>query len=123
MRALIVDDSRTMRMILKKQLAELGFAEIFEAGDGVEALDVLAAIAAPDVALVDWNMPNMTGIDLVAAVRKNAAWNAMKVVMVTTASDLARVQAALGQGANEYVVKPFTPRMLSEKLTMIGVAA
>jgi two-component system chemotaxis response regulator CheY len=123
MRALIVDDSRTMRMILKKQLAELGFAEIFEAGDGIEALKVLDGIAAPDVALVDWNMPNMTGIDLVAAVRKNAAWNAMKVVMVTTASDLARVQAALGQGANEYVVKPFTPQMLSEKLTRIGVAA
>ena len=123
MRALIVDDSRTMRMILKKQLAELGFAEIFEAGDGLEALRVLGGISAPDVALVDWNMPNMTGIDLVAAVRKNAAWDAMKVVMVTTASDLVRVQAALGHGANEYVVKPFTPQMLSEKLTMIGVPA
>jgi two-component system chemotaxis response regulator CheY len=123
MRALIVDDSRTMRMILKKQLAELGFVEIFEAGDGVEALRVLDGISAPDVALVDWNMPNMTGIELVAAVRKNAAWNTMKVVMVTTAADLVRVEHALGQGANEFVVKPFTPQMLSEKLTMIGVAA
>ena len=123
MRALIVDDSRTMRMILKKQLAQLGFAEIFEAGDGLEALRVLDGISAPDVALVDWNMPNMTGIDLVTAVRKNSAWNDMKVVMVTTASDLVRVQAALGQGANEYVLKPFTPQMLSDKLTMIGVAA
>ena len=123
MRALIVDDSRTMRMILKKQLSQLGFAEIFEAGDGLEALRVLDGIAAPDVALVDWNMPNMTGLDLVTAVRKNAAWNGMKVVMVTTASDVGRVQAALGQGANEYVLKPFTPQMLSEKLTMIGVAA
>ncbi|MEP6860398.1 MAG: response regulator [Deltaproteobacteria bacterium] len=123
MRALIVDDSRTMRMILKKQLTQLGFAEVFEAGDGIEALGVLDGIAAPDVVLVDWNMPNMTGIDLVTAVRKNAAWNAMKVVMVTTASDLVHVQAALGQGANEYVLKPFTPQMLSEKLTMIGVAA
>ena len=123
MRALIVDDSRTMRMILKKQLAELGFVEIFEAGDGVEALRVLDGISAPDVALVDWNMPNMSGIDFVAAVRNNAAWNAMKVVMVTTASDLARVQRALGEGANEFVVKPFTPQMLSEKLMMVGVAA
>jgi two-component system chemotaxis response regulator CheY len=123
MRALIVDDSRTMRMILKKQLTELGFEEIFEAGDGVQALELLEGISAPDVALVDWNMPNMTGIDLVAAVRKNAAWNVMKVVMVTTASDLVRVQAALGQGANEYVVKPFTPQTLSEKLLTIGVAA
>src|SRR3978361_237210 len=123
MRALIVDDSRTMRMILKKQLAQLGFAEIFEAGDGLEALRVLDGSSAPDVALVDWNMPNMTGIDLVTAVRKNSAWNDMKVVMVTTAADLVRVQAALGQGANEYVLKPFTPQTLAEKLTMIGVAA
>jgi two-component system chemotaxis response regulator CheY len=123
MRALIVDDSRTMRLILKKQLAQLGFAEVFEAGDGLEALRVLDGIAAPDVVLVDWNMPNMTGIDLVTEVRKNPAWDAMKVVMVTTASDLVRVQAALGQGANEYVLKPFTPQTLSEKLTMIGIAA
>lgn len=123
MRALIVDDSRTMRLILKKQLVQLGFTEILEAGDGVEALQVLAGAAAPDVALIDWNMPNMSGIELVGAVRKNTAWDAMKVVMVTTEADLVRVQRALGQGANEYVVKPFTPQTLSAKLTTIGVAA
>ena len=122
MRALIVDDSRTMRMILKKQLKELGFTEMFEAGDGVEALKVLEGIAAPDVALVDWNMPNMTGIELVGAVRKNDSWNDMKIVMVTTEADLDHVQRALGQGANEYVMKPFTPEMLSDKLMMIGCA-
>jgi len=122
MRALIVDDSRTMRMILKKQLKELGFTEMFEAGDGVEALKVLEGIAAPDVALVDWNMPNMTGIELVGAVRKNDTWNEMKIVMVTTEADLEHVQRALGQGANEYVMKPFTPEMLSDKLMMIGCA-
>ena len=123
MRALIVDDSRTMRSILKRQLAELGFAEIFEACDGVEALRVLDAIAVPEVALVDWNMPNMTGIELVTAVRKNDAWNHMKLVMVTTTADLAHVQRALGQGVNEYMVKPFTPQMLSAKLVTIGVEA
>jgi len=122
MRALIVDDSRTMRMILKKQLKELGFTEMFEAGDGVEALKVLEGITAPDVALVDWNMPNMTGIELVGAVRKNDTWNEMKIVMVTTEADLEHVQRALGQGANEYVMKPFTPEMLSDKLMMIGCA-
>ena len=122
MRALIVDDSRTMRLILKKQLKQLGFTEMFEAGDGVEALKVLEGIAAPDVALVDWNMPNMTGIELVGAVRKNDTWNEMKIVMVTTEADLDHVQRALGQGANEYVMKPFTPEMLSDKLMMIGCA-
>ncbi|HEY6038697.1 MAG TPA: response regulator [Kofleriaceae bacterium] len=123
MRALIVDDSRTMRLILKKQLAQLGFTEILEAGDGVEALRVLAQDAVPQVALIDWNMPNMSGIDLVTAVRENTAWDAMKVVMVTTEADLGRVQRALVQGANEYVVKPFTPQMLGAKLMTIGVAA
>ena len=68
-------------------------------------------------------MPNMSGIDLVAAVRENHAWDAMKVVMVTTEADVVRVQRALGQGANEYVVKPFTPQMLGAKLVTIGVAA
>jgi two-component system chemotaxis response regulator CheY len=123
MRALIVDDSRTMRLILKKQLVQLGFTEILEAADGVEALKVLAGAAVPEVALIDWNMPNMSGIDLVAAVRENHAWDAMKVVMVTTEADVVRVQRALGQGANEYVVKPFTPQMLGAKLMTIGVAA
>lgn len=123
MRALIVDDSRTMRLILKKQLGQLGFTEVLEAGDGVEALKILSSGAVPDVALIDWNMPNMSGIDLVTAVRENAAWNAMKVVMVTTEADLVRVQRALVQGANEYVVKPFTPQMLGAKLMTIGVAA
>ena len=123
MRALIVDDSRTMRLILKKQLAQLGFTEILEAGDGVEALKVLAGAAVPEVALIDWNMPNMSGIDLLSALRENKAWDAMKVVMVTTEADVVRVQRALGQGANEYVVKPFTPQTLGAKLVTIGVAA
>jgi len=123
MRALIVDDSRTMRLILKKQLVQLGFTEILEAGDGVEALKVLAGAAVPELALIDWNMPNMSGIDLLSALRENKAWDAMKVVMVTTEADVVRVQRALGQGANEYVVKPFTPQMLGAKLMTIGVAA
>jgi len=123
MRALIVDDSRTMRLILKKQLVQLGFTEILEAGDGVEALKVLAGAAVPEVALIDWNMPNMSGIDLLSALRENKAWDAMKVVMVTTEADVVRVQRALGQGANEYVVKPFTPQTLGAKLVTIGVAA
>lgn len=122
MKALVVDDSRTMRSILGRILKQLGF-EVSEAGDGVEAIERLtAAPAAPDVALVDWNMPNMNGFELVKAVRANQAWSAMRLVMVTTESDLERVQSALAAGADEYVMKPFTAEALQEKLAMIGVA-
>lgn len=121
MRALVIDDSRTMRTILRRALTGLGF-EVTEAGDGVEALARLAEVGAVDVALVDWNMPNMNGYELVKAVRANAAYADVKLVMVTTESDLQHIQSALAAGANEYVMKPFTPDMLLDKLSMIGVA-
>lgn len=120
MRALVIDDSRTMRSILKRTLVQLGF-EVAEAGDGVEALVRLGEAGSFELALVDWNMPNMNGYELVQAVRKNDAWAEMKLVMVTTESDLHHIQSALEAGANEYVMKPFTADMLSEKLSMIGV--
>jgi two-component system chemotaxis response regulator CheY len=119
-RALVIDDSRTMRTILRRALAGLGF-EVCEAGDGVEALAKLAEVGVVAVALVDWNMPNMNGYELVKAVRKNAAYDEIKLVMVTTESDLHHIQSALDAGANEYVMKPFTPDMLLDKLSMIGV--
>ena len=121
MRALVIDDSRTMRMILKKTLTTCGFSEFSEAGDGVEALAVLGERADFELALVDWNMPRMNGYQLVQAVRANPAWNDIKIVMVTTEADLTNVQQALEAGANEYVMKPFTPDMIAEKLEMIGV--
>jgi two-component system chemotaxis response regulator CheY len=123
MRALVIDDSRTMRTILRRQLSAVGFTDFAEAGDGVEALAVLDQQAGFAVALVDWNMPNMNGYQLVQAVRANPAWDEMKIVMVTTEADLTNVQQALAAGANEYVMKPFTPDMLAEKLEMIGVTA
>lgn len=120
MRALIIDDSKTMRHILRRTLVELGF-EVEEACDGLAAVAILGQHAF-EVAFVDWSMPNMNGFELVQAVRRNTAWSDVKLVMVTTESNAHRIQSALEAGADEYIMKPFTPDMLMDKLSMIGVA-
>ena len=121
MKAIIVDDSRSMRMMLKKLLTGAGFDTFVEAGHGQEALDKLREGGAVDLALVDWNMPVMTGIDLVRAVRKEHAYDAMTVMMVTTESGMSQMQEALEAGANEFMMKPFTPEALREKLQILGL--
>jgi two-component system chemotaxis response regulator CheY len=121
MRVLVVDDSRAMRMILARILRELG-AEVVEASDGQEALTALAAGPLPDVALVDWNMPVMNGLELVTAVRRDAGLHAMRLVMVTTESESTQVVRALEAGADEYIFKPFTPEAVVDKLAMLGLA-
>lgn len=123
MHALIVDDSRSMRMILKKQLVEAGF-DVTEAGNGQEALDCLRKQGARfDFALFDWNMPVMSGIELLGHVRADPALCVLPVVMVTSETELAYVSHALEIGANEYLMKPFTPEALKEKLDLIGIAS
>lgn len=119
LRALIVDDSFTMRAILRRALESRGF-EVIEAGNGREALDRLALIRIPDLALVDWNMPEMNGIELVCAIRGDQAYDRMCVVMVTTETEPEQVQRALNAGANEYVMKPFSDEVLSDKLCLLG---
>ena len=121
MRALIVDDSKTMRTILSRIVSGLGF-EIVQAGDGKQALAVLADGPLPDLLLTDWNMPEMTGYELVCAVRATAAYAAMKIVMVTTETEMAHVARAIEAGANEYVMKPFTPEVVLDKLRLLGLA-
>jgi len=120
MRALVVDDSRAMRMILARVLRDNGF-EVLEAGDGAQALAVLADSALPDVALVDWNMPVMNGLDFVEAVRREPAYEAMHLLMVTTESEAAQVVRAIEAGAEEYLFKPFTPEALLDKLALVGL--
>jgi two-component system chemotaxis response regulator CheY len=121
MRALIVDDSRAMRMILGKILRELGF-QIVEAAHGREALVKLREMpVAPDVMLVDWNMPEMNGFDFLSAVRADSAWDGVRIMMVTTEADLSNVSKALGAGADEYMMKPFTRESVVEKLSMLGI--
>jgi two-component system chemotaxis response regulator CheY len=120
MRALVVDDSRALRMLMKKILVEMGF-EIVEAGHGKEALERLAAVGSVTLALVDWNMPEMNGLDFVKALRSDDKYADVKVVMVTTETEMPRMIAALEAGANEYLMKPFTKESLREKLSMVGI--
>jgi two-component system chemotaxis response regulator CheY len=121
MKALVVDDSRAMRSILKRALTMEGF-EVAEAGDGRLALDVLEQFGAVDLALVDWNMPNMNGYELIQQVRARPSFNSMAIMMVTTESELSQVQRALDAGANEYVMKPFTEEILKDKLLLLGLS-
>ena len=123
MRALIVDDSKVMRMIVGKIVKANGFDTV-EAADGQEALDRLhAAGEVFTLALVDWNMPVMDGLSFVRAARADAAYADMRIVMVTTESDMGRVTQALEAGANEYLMKPFTKESLAEQLALLGFEA
>lgn len=120
MRALVIDDSKTIRTILGRILLELG-CEVSEASHGREALAVLAQEPPLDIALVDWNMPEMNGYDFVRAVRANRDYDQLRLMMVTTECDLAKVSSALDAGADEYVMKPFTKDIIIDKLRMIGL--
>ena len=120
MRVLIVDDSRAMRTILGRIASSLGF-EVAQAPDGKQALAQLAGGPLPELMLVDWNMPEMNGYELVCALRANAAYAAIKVVMVTTETEVSQVAMAIGAGANEYVMKPFTAEIMLDKLRLLGL--
>ncbi len=118
MRALVIDDSRAVRMVLCKFLRELGHESV-EAGDGLEALTQLEVSEQVDIALVDWNMPNMNGLEFVKAVRSQRTYDEMRIMMVTTETEIEKVALALEAGANEYVMKPFTKEMIQEKLRLL----
>jgi two-component system chemotaxis response regulator CheY len=121
LKAIIVDDSRAIRMVLKKTLSEAGF-DVVEAGDGRQALDQLTASGPLDLALVDWNMPVMTGFELVHELRAKPSFKGMAILMVSTETESAQVQRAIAAGANEYLLKPFTPETVREKLAVLGFA-
>ena len=120
-KALVVDDSKTIRIILGRILKELGY-EVCEAGNGKEALKVMAAEkAAVNLVLADWNMPEMNGLELLKQLRQDPNLAALKVIMVTTETELDHIVSALRAGANEYVMKPFTKDILREKLELVGI--
>ncbi|WP_183100069.1 response regulator [Nocardioides pelophilus] len=120
MRALIIDDSRVMRSILRRIVTGLGF-EAAEAGDGQQALDVLNSGFEPDLCLIDWNMPVMDGYTFLTRVRDNPEWRSITLMMVTTESEQQQIVRALAAGAHEYVIKPFTPDAIADKLEMLGL--
>lgn len=119
MRALIVDDSRAMRTILRKIVTECGYNEIDEAEHGTEALVMLRRSGPPDLMLVDWNMPSMTGIELVTRVRKDDTFSCSVIMMVTIETEMSNVSQALDAGADEYLMKPFTHETLRERIEML----
>jgi two-component system, chemotaxis family, chemotaxis protein CheY len=119
-RALVVDDSRAMRAILRRLLEHHRF-QVVEAGHGRDALGQLARMRIPDLALLDWNMPEMSGIELLAELRHDHSYDRMRIVMVTTETEPQQIQRALDAGANEYVMKPFSDDVLLEKLALLGL--
>ena len=120
MLAFVVDDSRTMRSIMKGILKDLGYDTI-DAVDGKDALRVLASSPKPDVMLIDWNMPEMNGFELMLAVRDNPACKDVPLLMVTTETEMDMVVKALEAGANEYIMKPFDREVVREKLQILGL--
>src|SRR5687767_5363705 len=104
-----------MRMILGRMLRDLGF-EVAEAGDGQQALTLLTEGLSPELVLVDWNMPQMTGIEFLEAVRRPPHSSPAKIVMVTTETEMPQVIRALDAGADEYVMKPFSKDAILDKL-------
>jgi two-component system chemotaxis response regulator CheY len=120
-KALVVDDSRVVRMILAKILRELGY-EVKEAANGREALEVLETEkTAVKLVLADWNMPEINGLELLKRLRQNPELGTLAVVMVTTETEIDQMVVALEAGANEYVMKPFTKDILMEKLELLGI--
>jgi two-component system chemotaxis response regulator CheY len=110
-----------MRSILKKLLASEGFDVFLEASDGAEGLRRLRECGAVDLALVDWNMPRMNGLDFVSAVRADRAFARVRLMMVTTEAETAQMARALEAGADEYMMKPFTADVLHDKLGLLGL--
>ena len=117
MKFLVVDDSATMRRIVVNSLSRIGFGEVVEAADGGEALDVFDG--SIDFVITDWNMPNMSGLDFVKSLRGRDEGKKVPILMVTTRSVREDIVQAAQAGVNNYVVKPFTPQVLKEKIDQV----
>lgn len=121
MQALVIDDSKAMRAILKRLLSEVGFKQVHEAVNGADAIATLKYLKEVTLILVDWNMPEMTGFEFVKELRGNKDFDAVKLMMVTTETEIGQVRKALDAGADEYLMKPFTADVLKEKLNVLGL--
>ena len=121
MKVLVVDDSLAARHMIKRMVLQAyqGKVEVVEAEDGSKALTQLAAHPEVSLALVDWNMPVMDGLQFVIKAREKVPSAQMKIVMVTTETEMERVVQALNAGADEYIMKPFNAEILAEKLQIV----
>jgi two-component system chemotaxis response regulator CheY len=119
MKFLVVDDSATMRRIVINSLQRIGYTDIVEASDGQEALG--RTDASVEFVITDWNMPNMTGLELAREIR--ARGNGVPILMVTTRSVREDILAAVEAGVSNYIVKPFTPQVLKEKIDQVLASA
>jgi two-component system, chemotaxis family, chemotaxis protein CheY len=119
MKALIIDDTKAMRTFMRYLTQELQITSV-EAVDGLDALEVLKKNPDCDIALVDWDMPRMNGLEFVQAIRADRTYDNLKLMMVTTQNAMERVAEALDAGANDYLMKPVTKEALEEKLRVLG---
>ncbi len=122
MQAIVIDDSRATRAILTRILEDLDY-EVVQAGDGRKALEVLETTPEVELALVDWNMPVMNGLEFVRRARADERYEALTIVMVMTEGDVEHMVAALDAGADEYAMKPFTAQVIREKLELLAVGS
>jgi two-component system chemotaxis response regulator CheY len=119
LRILIVDDFPTMRRIVKTLLRQLGFREFEEAEDGEKAYAMIKADGKFEMIVSDWNMPNMTGLELLKTVRADAKFKHLPFIMVTAEAEKENIIEAVKAGVSNYVVKPFTGQTLKEKLEKV----
>lgn len=121
MKILVVDDSSTMRRILKNSLHKLGFDNVLEAGDGIEAQKVLETNKDFQLAFVDWSMPNRNGFELLQDIKKDSELKHIPVMMIATETEKCNIVKAIKAGAINYVIKPFTSEIIAEKVkTVLG---
>lgn len=120
MRALVIDDSRTIRTIIGKILKEIGM-EVIEAGNGKQALEQMKLHPGVELILVDWNMPEMNGLDFIKAIRAQKMYDRVRILMVTSETESDQVAKALKAGANEYLMKPFSREILIAKLDLLSI--
>ena len=118
-KAMVVDDSKAIRMILSRTLSEAGY-EVCQAANGREALSLLGQTCDVSLILVDWNMPQMNGLEFVRQIRSDQRYASVLLMMVTTETEIDQMVAALDAGANEYVMKPFTKEIIEDKLRLLG---
>ncbi len=122
-RFLVIDDFLTMRKAIKKIFGEIGYTNIIEAADGQAAFEILQAQHAKgepiDVIVSDWNMPRMLGIDLLKLCKSTPEFKALPFILVTAESEQVQIIEAVKAGVSEYVIKPFSPQIIKEKLEKV----